>query len=141
MSTTRMSLDERQQFLADKHVGVIATRDRSFSLAVPVWYRTDAEGNVVVWTERGSLKERLIREHGRFSLVVQDENPPYRYVSVEGPAVFDDRPKIDDVRAIAQRYLPEHEIDPYLDGAFNERSVLMVMTPQRWYTADFAKVS
>ncbi len=81
-----MTKEEREAFLADLHVGVIAVErpDRA-PLAVPIWYAYEPGGEVVVWTDTGSVKEKLIRAAGRFSLTAQVEQPPYRYVTVEGP--------------------------------------------------------
>jgi len=39
-------------------------------------------------TGRESRKGRLLAHAGRFSLCVQTENPPYKYVSVEGAIIF-----------------------------------------------------
>src|SRR5260370_41465698 len=82
-----MSAEEREQFLAGLHVGVlsVAAGDDRGPLAVPVWYAYQAGGQVGVITGRGTRKGRAIRAAGRMSLCAQDESPPYRYVSVEGP--------------------------------------------------------
>lgn len=132
---------EREAFLAGPHIGVIAAdRDGRAPLAVPIWYAYEPGGEVVVWTERGTVKERLIRASGRYSLCVQDERPPYRYVSVEGPAVFDDSPTIDDVRGFARRYLPLDQADAFTEQSFNDRAVLIRMRPQHWLTVDYGKL-
>jgi PPOX class probable F420-dependent enzyme len=135
-----MNAEERRRFLADKHVAVIAVdRDGSAPLAVPVWYRLDESGDLVVWTERGTVKERLVRASGRFSLVVQDEDPRYRYVSVSGEATIVEEATVDDVRPIAQRYLGDDEVESYLAESYNDRVVLLRMSPSAWYSADFGK--
>ena len=142
MSKTTMSADEREQFLADLHIGVIAAGregDRA-PLAVPVWYGYSPGGDVVVWTERGTVKERLIRAGGRFTLCAQQEQPPYRYVSVEGPATFQDEVTPDDVRPLVRRYLPETEVGPFLAESFNDRAVLIRMRPRHWFTVDYGKL-
>jgi nitroimidazol reductase NimA-like FMN-containing flavoprotein (pyridoxamine 5'-phosphate oxidase superfamily) len=74
MSAFTMSAQERVDFLADIHVAILAVeRDDASPLAVPVWYGVGADGDVLVWTERGTRKERLIRASGRFTLSVQNE--------------------------------------------------------------------
>jgi nitroimidazol reductase NimA-like FMN-containing flavoprotein (pyridoxamine 5'-phosphate oxidase superfamily) len=87
-----MSAEEREQFLAGLHVGVlsVAAGDDRGPLAVPVWYDYRAGGQVSVITGRGTRKGRAIRAAGRMSLCAQDESPPYRYVSVEGPVVIEE---------------------------------------------------
>ena len=84
-----MTEEERDAFLADLHVGVIAIeQDGQPPLAAPIWY--DYTPGVGVWVITGdaSLKAKHLQAAGRFTLVAQSEAPPaYRYVSVEGPIV------------------------------------------------------
>jgi nitroimidazol reductase NimA-like FMN-containing flavoprotein (pyridoxamine 5'-phosphate oxidase superfamily) len=90
MSVT-MTRAEREQFLAGVHVGVlsVASVDGGGPLAVPVWYSYQPGGTVDVITGDSTRKAAAIRAAGRFSLCAQDEQPPYKYVTVEGPAVPD----------------------------------------------------
>ncbi|RVW03570.1 pyridoxamine 5'-phosphate oxidase family protein [Rhodococcus spongiicola] len=141
MSTITMTEHEREQFLADVHVGVIAAeQDDRAPLAVPIWYDYSPGGDVVVWTNRGTVKERLIRANGRFSLCAQQEAPPYRYVSVEGAATFQDAVNPDDVLPLVRRYLPETEARAFISESFNDKAVLIRMRPERWYTVDYGKL-
>ena len=84
-----MSAAEREGFLAGVHVGVLCTAlgATGQTLAVPVWYSYEPGGLLTVLTGRRSRKAGAIRAAGRFGLCVQDDSPPYRYVSVEGPVV------------------------------------------------------
>ena len=84
-----MSAAEREEFLAGVHVGVLsaAVGRTGRTLAVPVWYSYQPGGLLTVLTGRRSRKAGAIRGAGRFGLCVQDDSPPYRYVSVEGPVV------------------------------------------------------
>lgn len=141
MSKTTMSEKEREQFLAGLHVGVIATeRNGRAPLAVPIWYHYSPGGEVLVWTERGTVKERLIRASGRFSLCAQQEELPYRYVSVEGPATFQDDVTPADVRPLVRRYLPDAEAEAFIGESFNDRAVVIRMRPERWFTVDYGKL-
>src|SRR6516225_3569289 len=81
-----MSVAERDEFLAGVHVGVLsaAVGTAGQTLAVPVWYSYRPGGLLTVLTGRRSRKAAAIRAAGRFGLCVQDDRPPYRYVSVEG---------------------------------------------------------
>ena len=140
MSQLSMTSEQREKFLADVHVGVIAVdRDGRAPLAVPIWYGYEPGGEVYVWTGRGSLKERLIRAAGRFSLVAQDEKPPYRYVSVEGPAEFDESPTADVVRGLAARYLPAEEVDSFVEEAYDDSAIVIRMRPEHWLSVDYGK--
>ncbi|HEY0447858.1 pyridoxamine 5'-phosphate oxidase family protein [Actinophytocola sp.] len=141
MSSFVMTVAEREAFLAEVHIGVLAVaRDGRGPLAVPVWYRYEPGGDVLVWMDRDSVKDRVIRKAGRFSLVAQTEELPYKYVSVEGPVVSNDTaPTRDEALAIAGRYLPPDEAVAYVDGALNEASLLVVMRPERWLSNDQGK--
>lgn len=140
MSAHWMDAKERRRFLGEKHVAVIAVaRDGAATLAVPVWYRLDESGDLLVWTERGTVKERLVRASGRLSLVVQDEKPPYRYVSAEGPATIVETTTREDIRPIAHRYLAPDEAEAYLAESYNDKAVLLRMSPITWHTADYSK--
>ncbi|HTT86662.1 MAG TPA: pyridoxamine 5'-phosphate oxidase family protein [Acidimicrobiales bacterium] len=138
-----MSRLEREEFLADLHVGVMGVNEPGRApLTVPVWYSYRPGGLVSVITGDGSQKARRVAEAGRFSLCAQTETAPYRYVSVEGPVVATDRP-VDpgERRAVAYRYLGPEIGDLYL-AATAERAAencVIRMAPEHWRTADFAK--
>ena len=105
MSVT-MSRDERERFLAGVHVGVlsVASGDGGGPLAVPVWYAYEPGGTVNVITGDGTRKAAAIRAAGRFSLCAQDERPPYKYVTVEGPVTIEEASH-DERLELARRYL------------------------------------
>lgn len=134
-----MTTDEREKFLSDVHVGVIAVerRDRA-PLSVPIWYGYKRGGDVLLWTEASSLKHRLIKEAGRFSITAQDEAPPYRYVTAEGDVTAIDPAEDADVRELAIRYLGEKEGNAFADQNLTPTSVVIRMRPKRWLSFDYS---
>jgi nitroimidazol reductase NimA-like FMN-containing flavoprotein (pyridoxamine 5'-phosphate oxidase superfamily) len=83
-----MTKEEREAFLADIHVAVISVaEDGHGPLVVPLWYSYEPGGEVRIVTGRAVRKGKLLERAGRFSLCVQTETLPYKYVSVEGPIV------------------------------------------------------
>ena len=140
----KMSVAERNTFLVDLHVGIIAIeRAGQAPLAVPIWYDYDPEVGVWVLTEESSQKGRALREAGRFTLCAQTEAPPaYKYVSVEGPIVDvrqADREK--DARPMAHRYLGKELGDQYTDSPGEEgTSLVFTMRPETWRTVDYSKL-
>src|SRR5260221_6792244 len=102
-----MNTAEREEFLAGVHVGVLSAAAGRWggTRAVPVWYSYRPGGLLTVLTGRRSRKAAAIRAAGRFSLCVQDDSPPYRYVSVEGPVVGEEELDPAERLAMARRYL------------------------------------
>lgn len=142
MSLT-MSVEEREAFLADVHVGVLAVERRDGPpLAVPVWYDYRAGGELWVLTAEQTLKGRLLQAAQRFSLCVQDETPPYyRYVSVEGPiTAIRAADEEDDSRPMAHRYLGPDIGDEYVEST-EDQSLKFCMRPEQWWSADYSKVT
>lgn len=134
-----MSIDEREKFLADVHVGVIAVEraDRA-PLSVPIWYGYQPGGEVLLWTDSQSLKHRLIRDAGRFAITAQDEAPPYKYVTAEGDVTGIDAATDADVRHIAIRYLGEEAGNQFTDQNLTPTSVVIRMRPRRWLSVDYS---
>ena len=104
--------------LAEARVAVLALGDRGRGpLVMPVWYFYEPGGEIVFLTPRASRKGKLLAEGRRISLCVQVEEPPYRYVSVEGPVVAVDAADLEaDLLPIAIRYLGEAEGRAYTEG-------------------------
>jgi PPOX class probable F420-dependent enzyme len=137
-----MTHAERESFLAALHVGVLAVAEPGRGpLLAPIWYGYEPGGEVRIVTGRDSRKARLLSRAGRFSLCVQTEEPPYRYVSVEGPIVaIESSDRERDARPLAHRYLGAELGDRYMEAsAGDEASVLVRMRPERWLTVDYRK--
>ena len=139
MSLT-MSVAERQEFLAEAHVAVLAVeRPGRAPLAVPVWYGYSPGGEILVWSYPGT-KEQLIRTAGRFTLTASAGEWPPRYVSVEGPVVAIEEPAPREVAvAIAVRYLGEGEGAGFVDAEYAPDQPLFRMRPEHWLSADYSK--
>jgi PPOX class probable F420-dependent enzyme len=137
-----MSAAEREEFLAGVRVGVLsaAAGTTGRTLAVPVWYSYQPGGLLTVLTGRRSRKAGAIRAAGRFGLCVQDDSPPYRYVSVEGPVVSEEEPDPAERLAMARRYLGPAGGDRYVaDNPDPEReNIAFRMRPEHWLSQDQA---
>lgn len=143
MSSLAMSRAEREAFLAATHVGMVSVADPGRGpLTVPVWYRYEPGGAVRFVTGERSRKAMLIRQAGRVGFCVQSETPPYQYVSIEGLATLGEPDHERDIRQIALRYLGEQMGEMYLAtlAAAPEPAVLVVLTPDRWYSVDYSKM-
>jgi len=138
-----MTRTEREAFLAEVHVGMIAIeRDGRAPLCVPIWYDYEPARGVWVITERSSQKGRALEAAGRFALCAQVETPPlYRYVSVEGPITEVEPADLEQHRRpMAHRYFGAALGDRYLAGDDSVDNLVFTMRPERWRTVDYAKL-
>jgi PPOX class probable F420-dependent enzyme len=135
----KMSNEERERFLADLHVGVIAIErpDRA-PLAVPIWYAYEPGGELSIFTSEGTLKDKLIRAAGRFSFTAQNEAPPYKYVSVEGDVTSVGPADEPEARKIAIRYLGDEAGNAFADENHSPSSIIIRMRPKRWLSVDYS---
>ena len=137
-----MTRAEREAFLAEPHIAVVSIADGARApLAVPVWYAYALGGDVRFVTGGASRKARLIGKAGRLSLCVQTETPPYRYVSIEGPATIGTPDYERDVRPTALRYLGPQMGETYLQATAAEHAgaILVTVRPERWLSVDYGK--
>jgi hypothetical protein len=140
MADNRLSVRDRELFLAEPHIAALSVSagpDRG-PLTVPIWYQYAPGGEAWVLTETASRKLRLIEAAGRFTLMVERVAPTVRYVSVEGP-VTRTVPGTDDLlREITERYLPPEKVPAYIKFAKADfgAQVAVYLRPQRWLSAD-----
>jgi hypothetical protein len=143
----QMTEKERQEFLAEPHVGMLSVASDSDRppLTVPVWYGYQPGGNITFFTGtqgRKARKTKLIQKAGVLSLSVQREEFPYRYVTVEGTVVGTDRPPTaGQMLAVAGRYLPEEAARGFVEAELENPGpglVLFTVRPDRWLSADFS---
>ena len=138
MSAT-MSRAEREEFLAGLHVGVlaVASADGAGPLTVPVWYTYQPGGTVNLSTGRDTRKALAIESAGRVSLCAQDERPPYKYVTVEGPAVMAEAANAERLE-LARRYLGIAGGDAYIAANPGGSQVMIRMTPEHWLSRAYS---
>jgi uncharacterized protein len=131
---------ERQEFLAAKHVAVLSVAaDGRPPASIPMWYDYTPGGNIRINTGAAARKSKLIERAGVVTLVVQNEEPPYQYVVVEGTVVDTTTPTPVQVReAIAVRYLGAEGGHAFVRSMDGQNTVLFTIRPDRWLTADFS---
>ena len=133
-----MTTAEREAFLADVHVGILAIEEPGRGpMALPIWNIFE-DGVVQIGMGGESRKAELLRSTGRATLTVQTEAPPYQYVSVEGPVTVEHTQR-DDLK-MASRYLGPELGQWYADNnPSTSASVVVTLTPEHWRTHDFGK--
>ncbi len=139
--TTRMNKEEREAFLAQPHIGVVAIpEDGRGPLTVPVWYWYEPGGDLWFETEPVSRKGRLLEVGTRISLCAQNEDPPFAYVSVEGPIVeiADDDRELYEI-PMATRYLGDPGGREFVENLPPAEWKRYIMRPARWLSMDGSK--
>ncbi|MHB1927963.1 MAG: PPOX class F420-dependent oxidoreductase [Acidimicrobiales bacterium] len=82
-----MSAVEARAFLGSDppHTGKLATvRADGRPHVAPIWYVVEPDGTILFNTGAGTVKGRNLRRTGRAALCVDDERPPFSFVTVEG---------------------------------------------------------
>jgi PPOX class probable F420-dependent enzyme len=103
----------------------------------PIWYDLDGDGTLVFTTGATTVKGRAVRRDGWVAVCVQDDQPPFSFVIVEGRATWSD--ELDEVRAwatrIGGRYMGAARAEEF--GARNgvPGELLVRVTPERVVSA------
>ena len=137
---TEITKEEKQDFLAGLHVGVLSLSDNPKGpLTVPIWYDYEPGGELLFITGPNSLKGKLLKVGERLSLMAQSEEPPYKYVSIEGPVVSIDEATNNDLLAMAIRYLGKDGGEQYAKNSESGGGVIVRVKPERWLSVDYGK--
>lgn len=135
-----MSKQEREEFLAEVHVGVLGIENPGTGpLTLPIWYLFEG-GDVLMLMDGGSLKAKLLRASGFATLTAQNERRPYKYASVEGPVVLEAVPA-GFREKIATHYLGAEAGKAYAAGPDSPDATVARLTPTKWRTTDYGKTA
>lgn len=121
MGYTTMDDDEWRAFLRSpvRPATLATTRRDGRPHVAPIWYDLDDDGTLVFTTGADTVKGHAVRRTGQVALCVQDDQPPFSFVVVEGTATWSD--DLDDVRRwatrIGGRYMGAERADEF--GARN----------------------
>ena len=129
---------EREAFLAEPRVAVVSiARDGRPPLSVPIWYAYTPGGEVGLWMEADTAKARALTASRAYSLVVHDEQRPYRYVSVSGPVTrMSPIAWETELLPLIRRYLGGADADRYIAALGGPAGVaddlFVCMRPTHW---------
>jgi PPOX class probable F420-dependent enzyme len=119
-----MNEDEVMAFLTSMpaHTGKVATvRADGRPHVAPVWYAVDGDGSIYFTTGADTVKGNNLTRTGYAAMSVDDERPPFSFVTLEGPVEMSD--DLDAVRKwatiIGGRYMGEDKAE-----AFGERNAV-----------------
>ena len=88
-----MTSDERRAFLLDgtRTAKLATVRRDGRPHVVPVWFDLDGD-DLLFTTGAETVKGRSIRRDGLVCLCVDDETPPFAFVTIEGQATVESDP-------------------------------------------------
>ncbi len=141
----RMTEKERQEFLAEPHVGVlsVAAGDDRPPHTTPVWYAYEPGASITFFTGTQVPQGRAHRESACAEPDGTTRGVPDKYVTVEGTVVGSDRPpSAEQMLAVAGRYLPEETAQGFVEAELGHPGsgpVLFTVRPDRWLTFDFVE--
>jgi PPOX class probable F420-dependent enzyme len=107
--------EQRHFLLGAVRTGKLATvRADGRPHVVPIWYHLDGD-TLVFNTGQKSVKAANIRRDTRVSLCIDDENPPFAYMLIEGIATVSDDLEVVKHWAtrIGGRYMGEDQAEAY----------------------------
>jgi PPOX class probable F420-dependent enzyme len=97
----------------------------------PIWYVVDDDGALVFNTGETTVKGRNLLRQGRAALCVDDDQPPFSFVMVEGEVeIVRDRPEVRRWAArIGGRYMGEDRAEEYGERNGVEGELLIRLRP------------
>jgi PPOX class probable F420-dependent enzyme len=135
-----MTEAEARAFLAAEppHTGKLATtRLDGRPHVAPIWFALDDDGTIVFTTFEESLKGRTLRRDPRAALCVDDEAPPFSFVTVEGTVEISEDPE--ELRhwatVIGGRYMGAARAEAYGDRNGVAGELLCRLRPDRIVSA------
>jgi PPOX class probable F420-dependent enzyme len=136
-----MSAAERDAFLKQARIGVLATLDANGApLAIPIWYEWDGE-RARMFTSGKSSKVARLRRDGRVCLTVAEPvGVPEAWVAIEGVATIEEGEEGTGfalAQRLAPRYYPPEQAEQTLEswGQVAQDWVTIVLEPGRIRTS------
>ena len=126
-----MSEAEREAFLKQANVAILATVGPAGAHAAPIWYLYEG-GVFVMSTGRGSQKHCDLERNPNVTLVVDRRTLPYYAVMVRGKAEIGPQPSDEQRLRMYVRYLGEEMGRGYVSRGSGEDSVSIRLTPRKF---------
>jgi len=130
-----MTPTERRAFLlrGTRTAKLATVRPDGRPHVAPIWFVLDS-ADIVFMTWHASVKGQALLRDPRVALVVDDDDPPFSFVLVDGIATVshDDRDRRHWARRIAGRYVAPNDVDSYGERNAAEGELVVRVKPQRW---------
>lgn len=131
------TLDEAElrAFLAQgtRTAKLAVVRKDGSPLVTPVWFLVEPDGTVVFMTGKGTVKGRALLRDPRVSLCVEDDEPPFAFVRIDGVAELSEDPAELGPWAtrIAERYMGPERAQEFGERNGVPGELLVRVRPQR----------
>ncbi len=129
---TEMTKEEYKEFLLEgTKTGKLATvREDGRPHVVPIWYGLDGD-NLVFTTGESSIKAKNMKRDPRVSISIDDQTPPYSFVTIEGTISFSKDPEemLYWATRIGERYMGEDQAEAFGKRNASEGEVLVTVKP------------
>ena len=129
-----MTKQEYMDFLLEgTKTGKLATvREDGRPHVVPVWYHLDGD-KIVFNTGSSSIKARNMLRDQRVSITVDDQVPPYSFVTIEGTASISLNPEetLYWATRIGGRYMGQHRAEEFGKRNSSEGEINVNITPSK----------
>lgn len=127
-----MTKQEYMKFLLDDtRTGKLATvREDGRPHVVPIWFVLDGE-DLIFTTHESTVKAKNMMRDPRVSISVDDQTPPYSFVTIEGTVTFsyDSEKLLHWATVIGARYMGEDQAEAFGKRNASEGEVVVRITP------------
>ena len=112
---------------------VAVVRKDGSPLVTPVWFLPDDDGSIMFETGRGSVKGHALSRDPRVSICVEDDEPPFGFVRIDGIAeLSDDRDELLSwTTRIAARYMGADRAEEFGRRNAAPSEMLVRVRPER----------
>jgi PPOX class probable F420-dependent enzyme len=139
---TEMSKAEVARFLMHgTFTGKLATVKKDGSPhVVPIWFVVEngkgrgKAGNIILTTGDASVKANNIQHDGRVSICIDDQKPPFSFVTIHGTAKiipYKQKEVLEWATKIAERYVGKKNAKTYGEENSGEGAVLVRIKPTK----------
>jgi len=129
-----MTKEEYKEFLIQgTKTGKLATvKEDGRPHVVPIWFTLD-EDNIVFTTGETSVKAKNMARDPRVSISIDDQTPPYSFVTIEGTASFSKDPQqlLYWATRIGGRYMGEDQAEALGRRNASEGEILVTIEPTK----------
>jgi len=129
-----MTKEEYKEFLIQgTKTGKLATvKEDGRPHVVPIWFTLD-EDNIVFTTGETSVKAKNMARDPRVSISIDDQTPPYSFVTIEGTASFSKDPQqlLYWATRIGGRYMGEDQAEAFGRRNASEGEILVTIEPTK----------